>query len=70
MPLTHLSLMRNLRRAILQFLEVVGWPNQIQVGPKELVYHLVRLGKEYSKHSTDEPWEAYYARALVASLSA
>jgi hypothetical protein len=36
----------------------------------ELVYHLVRLGKEYSKHSTDEPWEAYYARALVASLSA
>jgi hypothetical protein len=34
----------------------------------ELIYQLVRLGKEYAKHSTDEPWEDYYARELVANL--
>jgi hypothetical protein len=36
----------------------------------ELVYHMVRLGKEYSAQSPGEPWEDYYARGLIADLSA
>jgi hypothetical protein len=36
----------------------------------ELVYELVRLGKEHASHSPDEPWEDYYARELIAGLSA
>jgi hypothetical protein len=36
----------------------------------ELVYHLVRLGKEYAEKSPGEPWEDYYARELVAKLGA
>ena len=31
----------------------------------ELTYLLVRLAKEYAERSPAEPWEEYYARALV-----
>jgi hypothetical protein len=31
----------------------------------ELTYLLVRLDKEYAERSPAEPWEDYYARALV-----
>jgi hypothetical protein len=31
----------------------------------ELVYILVKLGKEYAAENLDEKWEAFYARALV-----
>jgi hypothetical protein len=36
----------------------------------ELVYQLVRLDKEYARQSTEEPWEDYYARELIAGLGA
>ncbi len=36
----------------------------------ELVYHLVRLGKEHAERASDEPWQDYYARELVAALGA
>jgi hypothetical protein len=32
----------------------------------ELVFLLVSLDKEYSAAQPDEPWEAYYARRLLA----
>ena len=31
----------------------------------ELVYMLVRLDKEYSERQPSEPWERYYAGALI-----
>ena len=31
----------------------------------ELVYELVRLGKEYEARSPDEPWPTYYARLIL-----
>jgi hypothetical protein len=31
----------------------------------ELVYMLVKLGKDYAAESPDETWEDFYARALV-----
>jgi hypothetical protein len=31
----------------------------------ELVYMLVSLDKEYSEHQPSEPWEQYYAGALI-----
>ena len=34
----------------------------------ELTYLLVRLDKEYAERSPAEPWEDYYARALVEQL--
>lgn len=34
--------------------------------PSELIFHLVRLDKEYSAAEPSEPWEEYYARELVA----
>lgn len=35
----------------------------------ELVYHLVRLDKEYTATSPDESWEDVYARELVRVFS-
>jgi hypothetical protein len=35
----------------------------------QLTYLLVRLDKEYTERSPDEPWEDYYARELVRHLS-
>jgi hypothetical protein len=34
----------------------------------ELVYHLVRLDKEYTERSPEERWEDYYAADLVSTL--
>jgi hypothetical protein len=34
----------------------------------QLTYLLVRLDKEYAERSPAEPWEDYYARALVEQL--
>ena len=34
-----------------------------------LVYELVRLDREYTSEPRDEPWESFYATALVNSLS-
>jgi hypothetical protein len=34
----------------------------------QLTYLLVRLDKEYAERSPAEPWEDYYARALVDQL--
>jgi hypothetical protein len=36
----------------------------------ELTYLLVRLAKEYAERSPAEPWEDYYARALVERFAA
>jgi hypothetical protein len=36
----------------------------------QLTYLLVRLDKDYAERSPDEPWEDYYARALVEELGA
>lgn len=36
----------------------------------ELTYELVRLDKEYTETNPDEPWERYYARALIDRFSA
>ncbi len=36
----------------------------------ELVYHLVKLGKDYEAQNPDEPWQTFYARALIAEFSA
>jgi hypothetical protein len=33
-----------------------------------LVYELVRLDSEYTSQPRDEPWEDFYARALVEEL--
>jgi hypothetical protein len=33
-----------------------------------LVYHLVGLDREYTAAPHEEPWERYYARALLAAL--
>ena len=33
-----------------------------------LVYELVRLDREYTSEPRDEPWESFYAKALVSSL--
>jgi hypothetical protein len=35
----------------------------------ELVYMLVRLDKEYTEQQRAEPWEDYYARALLEHFS-
>ncbi|HET9007191.1 MAG TPA: hypothetical protein VFQ04_10785 [Actinomycetes bacterium] len=35
----------------------------------QLTYLLVRLDKEYTERSPDEPWEDWYARELVRHLS-
>jgi len=35
----------------------------------ELVYLLVKLDKEYAEQKPVEPWETYYARALVEHFS-
>jgi hypothetical protein len=35
------------------------------VVPSELIFHLVRLDKEYSTAGPSEPWEEYYARELI-----
>src|SRR5205814_1082172 len=35
----------------------------------ELVYHLVRLDREYVERRPAEAWEAYYARAIVEHLA-
>jgi hypothetical protein len=35
----------------------------------ELVYILVRLGKEFSQQQPTEPWEDFYAHALVAHFA-
>jgi hypothetical protein len=35
----------------------------------ELVYHLVRLDREYAERGPAEPWEAYYARSIVEHLA-
>ncbi|TMC48418.1 MAG: hypothetical protein E6J14_11740 [Chloroflexi bacterium] len=34
-----------------------------------LMYQLVRLDREYTAEQRDEPWERYYARALIEELS-
>ena len=34
----------------------------------ELVYTLVRLGKEFAQRSAGEPWEPYYAEALLSTF--
>jgi hypothetical protein len=34
-----------------------------------LVYHLVRLDKEYGERQPAERWEDFYARALVAEFT-
>jgi hypothetical protein len=36
----------------------------------ELVFHLVRLGREYAEKKPSQPWDEYYARSLVAELGA
>jgi hypothetical protein len=36
----------------------------------QLTYLLVRLDKDYAERSPGEPWEGYYARALVEELGA
>jgi hypothetical protein len=36
----------------------------------ELVYMLVRLDKEYTEQQPPEPWEDYYARALLEHFGA
>ena len=33
-----------------------------------LVYELVRLDREYTSRLRDEPWESFYAKALINSL--
>jgi hypothetical protein len=33
-----------------------------------LVYELVRLDRVYTSEPRDEPWESYYARALIERL--
>jgi hypothetical protein len=38
--------------------------------PSELVYLLVRLDKEYASDPPDEPWQSYYARAVVDHFAA
>ena len=35
----------------------------------ELTYLLVRLDKEYTEHSPDQRWEAYYAQELLRHFS-
>ncbi len=35
-----------------------------------LVYELVRLDREYTAEAREEPWEAFYARALIDRLGA
>jgi hypothetical protein len=42
-------------------------PDLLGVTPvrSELVYMLVRLGKEYADQQPSEPWEQYYASQLV-----
>jgi hypothetical protein len=42
-------------------------PDLLGVTPvrSELVYMLVRLGKEYAERQPSEPWEQYYAAQLV-----
>jgi hypothetical protein len=42
-------------------------PDLLGVTPvrSELVYMLVRLGKEYAERQPSEPWEQYYASQLV-----
>jgi hypothetical protein len=35
----------------------------------ELTYMLVRLGKEYTERRPEEPWQDYYARALVSHFT-
>jgi hypothetical protein len=36
----------------------------------ELVYMLVKLGKEHAEQGREDPWEDYYAEALAAYFSA
>jgi hypothetical protein len=36
----------------------------------ELTYLLVRLDKEYGERRPDEPWEAYYAAAMLRHFGA
>lgn len=36
----------------------------------ELVYMLVRLDKEYAERQPTEPWEDYYAKALLEHFGA
>jgi hypothetical protein len=35
----------------------------------ELVYMLVRVDKEYTEQQPAEPWENYYAKALLEHFS-
>jgi hypothetical protein len=46
-------------------------PRLLGVKPvrSELTYMLVRLDKEHAERSPAEPWEGYYARALVEHFS-
>lgn len=34
----------------------------------ELVYHLVKLGKDHEAAGTDQPWQEWYGERLVAEL--
>jgi hypothetical protein len=45
-------------------------PTLLGVKPvrSRLVYELVRLDREYTSEPRDEPWESFYAKALVSSL--
>ena len=36
----------------------------------ELTYMLVKLDRDYAAEGPDEPWEGYYARALVEHFAA
>jgi hypothetical protein len=48
-------------------IELSDLPALLGVTPvrSELVYLLVRLGKEYAAGTSDERWEDHYARALA-----
>jgi hypothetical protein len=47
-------------------------PDLLGVKPvrSELTYMLVKLDRDYAAEGPDEPWEGYYARALVEHFAA
>lgn len=52
-------------------LELSELPDILGTRPvrSELVYMLVKLGKDYAAQGPDEPWQEHYARALLERFS-
>ncbi|HEX9891445.1 MAG TPA: hypothetical protein VGB28_05230 [Actinomycetota bacterium] len=51
-------------------LELSELPQVLGTTPvrSELVYHLVKLGKDYEAAGTDQPWQEWYAARLIEAL--